>query len=87
MRLIDADDLKTSISNNPLIDFTDDDLFEIIDNEPTVEERPQGEWIYKEFDVESGISHSYWCSNCGEPKSQWCDNFCQRCGADMRGAE
>ena len=87
MRLIDADDLKTSMSNNPLIDFTDDDLFEIIDNEPTVEERPQGEWIYKEFDVESGISHSYWCSNCGEPKSQWCDNFCQRCGADMRGAE
>ena len=50
-----------------------------------LEERPQGEWIYKEFDVESGISHSYWCSNCGEPKSQWCDDFCQRCGADMRG--
>lgn len=48
-------------------------------------ETPQGEWIYKEFDVESGISRSYWCSNCGEPKSQWCDDFCQRCGADMRG--
>lgn len=52
-------------------------------------ERPKGKWIYKEFDAESGISRSYWCSNCGEPKSQWCDDFCQRCGADMRkgGAE
>ena len=48
-------------------------------------ERPQGEWIYKKFDVKSGISHSYWCSNCGEPKCQCCDNFCQMCGADMRG--
>lgn len=36
MRLIDADYLKEAISNNSLIDFTDDDLFEIIDNAPTV---------------------------------------------------
>ena len=36
MRLIDTDYLKEAISNNPLIDFTDDDLFEIIDNAPTV---------------------------------------------------
>lgn len=57
------------------------------DKETLDDLRPKGEWIYKEFDVESGISHSYWCSNCGEPKSQWCDNFCQRCGADMRGAK
>lgn len=56
----------------------------IIDNAQPVEAIPKGEWIYKEFDVESGISHSYWCSNCGKPKSQWCDDFCQRCGADMR---
>ena len=52
-----------------------------------LKERPHGKWIYKEFDVESGISRSYWCSNCGEPKSQWCDDFCQRCGTDMRGKE
>jgi hypothetical protein len=59
-----------------------------INNAPTVIRpeyaRPTGAWIYKEFDAESGISRSYWCSNCGEPKSQWCDDFCQRCGADMR---
>lgn len=45
---------------------------------------PTGEWIYKEFDVESGISCSYWCSNCGEPKFQCCDDFCQCCGAKMK---
>lgn len=39
MRLIDADYLKEAISNNSLIDFTDDDLFEIIDNAPTVSDR------------------------------------------------
>ena len=36
MRLINADYLKEAISNNSLIDFTDDDLFEIIDNAPTI---------------------------------------------------
>ena len=37
MRLIDADALKEAISNNPLIDFTDDDIFRLIDYAPTVE--------------------------------------------------
>lgn len=36
MRLIDADALKPAFSNSPLIDFTDDDIFEVIDNAPTV---------------------------------------------------
>lgn len=37
MRLINADALKETITNNPLIDFTDDDIFELIDHAPTVE--------------------------------------------------
>ena len=37
MKLIDGDALKKAISNHPLIDFTDDDLFKLIDNAPTVE--------------------------------------------------
>lgn len=36
MRLINADALKETITNNPLIDFTDDDIFELIDNAPTI---------------------------------------------------
>ncbi len=91
MRLIDADELKKcaipcQIHNGALTDLCVP-LYQV-DNAPTVIRpeyaRPTGAWIYKEFDAESGISRSYWCSNCGEPKSQWCDDFCQRCGADMR---
>lgn len=88
MRLIDADALKDDFDCIGFNDYDDyNRALRIIDNAPTIEERPKGKWIYKEFDVESGISHSYWCSNCGEPKSQWCDDFCQRCGADMRKEE
>lgn len=82
---------NVSFDENKLKEIVQTEVIEKIKSGELVikDERPQGEWIYKEFDVESGISHSYWCSNCGEPKSQWCDNFCQRCGADMRkgGAE
>ena len=37
MKFINADELKKAISNSPLIDFTDDDIFKLIDNAPTVE--------------------------------------------------
>ena len=37
MKLIDGDALKKEISNSPLIDFTDDDIFKMIDYAPTVE--------------------------------------------------
>lgn len=41
MRLIDADALKEAVTNNPLIDFTDDDIFKLIDNAPTVTDRTE----------------------------------------------
>jgi len=86
MRLIDADALKEAVNHKKVVGRFN--TIQLIDNAPTVIRpeyaRPTGAWIYKEFDAESGISRSYWCSNCGEPKSQWCDDFCQRCGADMR---
>lgn len=44
-------------------------------------ERPQGEWITKEYSIE------YYCSRCGERLDQCCENFCCHCGADMRGGE
>lgn len=46
-------------------------------------ERPQGEWIYKEFDEKTGIRDSYFCSKCDCPQSQVYINFCGNCGADM----
>ena len=52
-RLIDADGLKEAFANSEHIKETTDGLdvmemlaiIEIIDNAPTIEERPQGEWI------------------------------------------
>lgn len=46
--------------------------------------RPKGEWVYKEFDEETGISNSYFCSKCGYPQGQVYINFCGNCGSDMR---
>ena len=79
MRLIDADALKEAVSNSPLIDFTDDDIFELIDNAPTVE-KPQGEWIAqgKEY-IE--------CNNCNtwfKKRYLPYGNFCCKCGAKMK---
>ena len=83
--------IKEIIDNAPTVDTTEQEEFAYNEGyaHGLERKRPQGKWIYKEFDVESGISHSYWCSNCGEPKSQWCGDFCQRCGAKMQkgGAE
>ena len=66
----------------------------IIDNAPTVSERPQGEWLEKHSDY--GVY--YQCSICHKmPPNYECDykegaiktNFCPNCGADMQkgGAE
>lgn len=45
---------------------------------------PSGHWIYKKFDITTGIANSYFCSECGNPQSQTCLDFCAACGADMR---
>ena len=56
-----------------------DTIEDVIDNAPTVEERPQGEW---EKIGEIGLA--YKCNKCGEV-SVIPTNFCPNCGADMRG--
>lgn len=50
-----------------------------INNAPTVEERPQGEWKLHGM--------IWYCSNCGKDCEQGGNNFCGQCGADMRGEE
>lgn len=57
------------------------DIQDVIDNAPTVEERPQGEWI---CDYINGFGNKIGhCSKC----MYRCEhsNFCPNCGADMRG--
>jgi len=75
VRLIDANALKTEFLRKVGGDFAD-----IIDNAPTVEERPQGEWIYSQGSLK--------CSRCGYDDTRnhkANSNFCPNCGADMRG--
>jgi len=75
-----------------------DDLFELTEKLPTVEERKKGKWEdekYREplFDI-SGVKTwgvEFRCSECGfvhtviEANGRY--KFCPNCGADMRGEE
>lgn len=49
-------------------------VMNIIDNAPTVEERPHGKWI--------SASSFYICGNCGID-SRYKSHFCSCCGAQM----
>ena len=101
MRTIDADALKASLPEPTNITqrLVYKTLCDFIDNAPTVEtpkiyefkgcdncelERPQGEWIM--IKNSDGQLKCYECSEC--KKSQgYISNFCEDCGADMRGEE
>lgn len=47
-------------------------------------ERKRGEWI-DDYDPVNFGEFRYKCSECGARTVEWADNFCYRCGADMRG--
>lgn len=100
MRLIDADAFKEYIKDGivglilpkdqavKMIAITKSFLKDI-DEQPTVEARPHGEWIEKHCDY--GVY--YRCSNCHKmPPNYECDykegaiktNFCPNCGVSMR---
>lgn len=85
MRLIDADALIQEADkafehiDSPLLNhITTYDVYSLINNAPTIKERPHGEWI------------DGYCSKCGG--MSFCDGwgrdleskFCPNCGADMR---
>lgn len=94
MRLIDADALEydcnadecgmlTGCNHCQYHVITEDE----IDNAPTIEERPKGEWYYN-------YQNGWHCSICNKSvkdmptvmgKANF--NFCPNCGADMRGEE
>lgn len=60
----------------------------IIDNAPTVEERPKGKWVLKETDYDDGGNNLYECTNCHHSDTHSGSTevpYCWYCGADMRG--
>jgi hypothetical protein len=79
MRLINADALKDDIKSRFLTVSKKRLLCRIIDKAPTVEQRPQGEWIF--------VSRNCWKCPCCQELTNEGKNFCPNCGADMRGEE
>lgn len=83
MRLIDADALWMDVIH--AMDYCED-ILEIIEKQPTVEERKTGKW--KISDLPKGKMK--YCSECGYGQFM-ADireyNFCPNCGAKMEGGK
>ena len=86
MRLIDADAFLSQIEDQYMEhDITREkymDLEDRIMQQPTIEERKKGSWIY--MHNEDGWKIWYECSECGKTFS-YAGNYCPECGAKMRG--
>lgn len=100
-RLIDANELKkatekyTDCANIDCINC----FRKLIDNAPTVSERPKGEWIectksgmpLTEYGRMTGEKwYGFKCSRCNfiyKGNALIESPFCQKCGADMKGTE
>lgn len=46
----------------------------------------KGRWIWKDFDEDTGITNSYWCSECNKPLTGLAMTYCACCGAKMEGS-
>lgn len=93
-RLIDADALRNvfeDMANDRFNKSTAtswgrvfEESADIVDEQPTIEERKRGEWIEEP-------NCWYRCSNCGKHypsmRGYMDHNFCPNCGADMRTKE
>jgi len=97
VRLINADALIAEMHNVILEDGEDRRTFyEVIERQPTIEERKTGRWIERN-PQNSDKCRLIECDQCGfshivgfnVPYEHWIENrnFCERCGADMRGEQ
>lgn len=85
MRLIDPLELKRSISASVLCG-DGKHIFDIIDEQPTIEERKKGKWKQIKgrdgyIDFRCSACHKYRFHN-GAMRKEY--KFCPSCGADMR---
>ena len=100
VRLIDADELKKAIKNYYLSCALDNEVYDIIDNAPTIESEPYFEKAEKDKRIyEQGFKDGqntrlqgewilhfdkYFCTNCGCIVKDK-TMYCPNCGANMRG--
>ena len=84
--LISREALKKALKEYKYCGFYDK-VIEIIDNAPTVEERPKGKWINVpcERDLVFNKGIKYTCSVCGKFNSYGHSAYCPNCGAKMKG--
>ena len=91
MRLIDADALIKNLQEMADIEWNQqvgsskgiEDAIDVIENFPTVEDRPTGKWEI----CNEGRYRIYYCK-CGNCKTDLHTsklNYCPNCGADMGG--
>ena len=76
MKLINLDDALVAIAST---NGSKGDMLWALYDLPNVDPRPKGKWIYTHGDY-----FSVRCGVCGFA-NQCEDNFCPKCGADMRG--
>ena len=86
--LISREALKKALKKYKYCGFYDK-VIEIIDNAPTVEERPQGEWYRTgQSFINPNKFRNYGCSVCRYELDEHIrekPNFCPNCGAKMKG--
>lgn len=78
MRLIDVIGLKQALAVSAILDDKKT-IEQIIDEQPTIEPK-KGKWLELDF----ADAWEYKCDQCGK-LSDFEENFCPNCGADMRG--
>lgn len=85
-RLIDPIALKQSLAVSAILE-DGQHIFDIIDAQPTIEERKKGKWIIDGECVDCSVCrHDKWSRVPFEDLVKRF-NFCPNCGADMRGEE
>lgn len=84
MRLIDPIKLKQALAVSAILEDKKT-IEQIIDDQPTIEERKMGRWIHDGYAFEGGIDWMH-CSECGHNDS-WSvatrTPYCAWCGARM----